>query len=129
MKHVLLAALTLAATTATAQEAAIGPDAWRALTEGKTLYYYKDGELYGREYFGPGDRVVFRFPNGACTEGAWAYAEEKFCFAYAGQLHCFSHWMRDGEIVVRSIDDPEEEQTVEKIADNEPLTCDEAVDS
>ena len=78
----------------------ISPEEWRALTTGKTLDYHKDGELYGREFYKneEGD-VVFRFPNGQCAEGRWAYAEEKYCFLFGGKLHCFIHIMRDGEIV------------------------------
>ncbi|MFV0473535.1 MAG: hypothetical protein ACK5MQ_04935 [Pikeienuella sp.] len=107
----------------------IGADAWRALTAGKTLYYYKDGELYGREYY-PNDKgdVVFRFPNGFCSKGRWAFAEGKFCFAFEGELHCFEHVKRGDEIVV--ISDPEgDEQTVERIVDREPLSCDAALSS
>ncbi|MEM7522446.1 MAG: hypothetical protein AAF360_01530 [Pseudomonadota bacterium] len=112
-----------------AADALIGPDAWRALTTGKTLYYHKDGELYGREFYRneEGD-VVFEFPGGQCAEGRWAWAEDKYCFAFGGQLHCFSHVMRDGEIVVIGLEDGEE-QTVETIADNEPLTCEEGIES
>lgn len=112
-----------------ASDEPIGPDEWRALTTGKTLYYHKDGELYGREYYKneEGD-VVFRFPNGQCAEGRWAFAEEKYCFAFGGQLHCFIHILRDGEIVVISLDDGSE-QTVEQIAENEPLSCAQGVDS
>lgn len=119
----VLAAFLGATAASAAQDAPIGPDAWRELTTGKTLYYYKDGELYGREYYvnEEGD-VVFRFPNGACAEGRWAFAEEKYCYAFEGQLHCFKHVMRDGAIVVIGEADGEE-QTVEQIVDDEPLGC------
>ena len=132
----LIAALCLAGACAAAPTLAfagsdevIGPDEWRALTTGKTLDYHKDGELYGREYYRNDEgEVVFRFPNGQCAEGRWAYAEEKYCFAFGGQLHCFLHIMRDGEIVVISLDDGSE-QTVERIADAEPLSCSQGVES
>ncbi|MEM7270984.1 MAG: hypothetical protein AAF401_17225 [Pseudomonadota bacterium] len=129
MKRLLIcAALCLAPLGAAAKDAQIGPDAWRALTDGKTVYYFKDGRLYGREYYAPGGDVVFRFPNGICAEGRWAFAEEKYCYAYAGQLHCFAHVMRDGEIVIIG-DADGEEQVVEKIVESEPLSCSEAIDS
>lgn len=122
-------ALSLIAGSAAAAEAPIEPDAWRALTEGKTLHYYKDGELYGREYYDPDGRtVVFRFPNGACAEGRWAFAEEKYCFAYANQLHCFRHVQRGRDIYVIGLEDGDE-QKVEKIVDGEPLSCAEAINS
>ena len=127
--RLLIAALVLAAGPAVASDAEIGPDAWRALTEGKTLHYFKDGKLYGREYYAPdGKSTVFRFPNGLCAEGQWAYADRQYCFAYAGQLHCFKHIKRGDDIVILGLEDGEE-QVVEKIAENEPLSCSEAVDS
>lgn len=107
----------------------ISPDAWRALTTGKTLYYYKDGALFGREYYrnDKGD-VVFRFPNGVCAEGQWAYADGEYCFAFGPELYCFQHVKRGDDIVVIDVDDGDE-QTVERIAEREPLSCDAALDS
>lgn len=125
----LLAAGALIAAPAFASDVEISPDAWRALTQGKTLHYFKDGELYGREYYAPdGKSTVFRFPNGLCAEGQWAYAERQYCFAYAGQLHCFKHLQRDEDIIILGLEDGEE-QKVEKITENEPLSCSEAVNS
>jgi len=127
--RLLIAAMALAATPAMANDAEISPDAWRALTQGKTLHYFKDGELYGREYYAPdGKSTVFRFPNGLCAEGQWAFAERQYCFAYGGQLHCFKHIQRGDDIVILGLDDGEE-QKVEKIVENEPLSCGEAVNS
>jgi hypothetical protein len=115
--------LAAAAIPGQAADALIGPDAWRELSTGKTLYYFKDGELYGKEhYLDDEGNVVFQFPEGQCAEGKWAYAEDKYCFAFGGQLHCFWHVMRDGKIVVIGEADGEE-QTVEKIVDSEVLGC------
>lgn len=107
----------------------IPPEAWRALTTGKTVYYYKDGELFGREYYvnEEGD-VVFRFPGGQCAEGRWAYAEGRYCFAFGAEMYCFQHVKRGDDIVVIGEDDGEE-QTVERIVEKEPLSCAFALDS
>ena len=129
MRFLLSVLLLAAATSATAKDAMIGPDAWRELSTGKTLYYFKDGELYGKEYYiNDEGEVVFRFPNGVCAEGRWAYDDGKYCFAFEGSpvLHCFWHVMRDGQIVVIGEADGEE-QTVEQIEDNEPLGCGSAI--
>lgn len=111
-----------------AGDAMIEPDAWREMTTGKILHYFKDGELYGREYYGPDGDVVFRFPSGQCAEGRWAHADGKYCFAFDGdsRLHCFWHVMRDDKIVVIGEADGEE-QTVEKIEDGQPLGCGSAI--
>lgn len=130
LSPVLAAVFALSALApAKGADALIGPDAWRALTTGKTLYYYKDGALYGREYYRneEGD-VVFQFPGGQCAEGRWAWAEDLFCFAFENDLHCFRHVMRDGQVVVIGEEDGEE-QTVETFAENEPLTCAPGVES
>ena len=120
---VLTGLMTLIAVTAAAKDALIGPDAWRELSTGKTLYYYKDGELYGKEhYIDDEGNVVFQFPQGQCAEGKWAFSDDKYCFAFGGQLHCFWHVMRDGQIVVIGEADGEE-QTVEKIVEGEILGC------
>ena len=127
--RLLMAAMALVAAPAMASDAEIEPDAWRALTTGKTLHYWKDGQLYGREYYAPdGKSTVFRFPNGLCAEGQWAFADRQYCFAYGGQLHCFKHIQRGDDIIILGLEDGEE-QKVEKIAENEPLTCAEAVNS
>lgn len=122
----LLVAAALAG-AAGAKDTLIDPNDWREMTTGKTLYYYKDGELYGKEYYVNEDGdVVFRFPNGACAEGRWAHADGKYCFAFGGELHCFWHVMRGDEIVVIGEEDGEE-QTVEKIVDHEPIGCGAAI--
>ena len=111
-----------------AGDAMIEPDAWREMTSGKTLYYFKEGELYGKEYYGPDGDVTFRFPSGQCAEGRWAHADGKYCFAFDGdtRLHCFWHVMREDKIVVIGEADGEE-QTVERIEDGEPMGCGSAI--
>lgn len=140
MRGFLIAAAMIAATGATmimtaetalaaAGDEPIPPEAWRELTTGKTIYYYKDGKLFGREYYVNDEgEVVFRFPNGVCAEGRWAFAEGKYCFAFGSQLHCFQHVKRGSEIVVIG-DEDGEEQTVERIVEAEPLSCAKAIES
>ncbi|MEX2520237.1 MAG: hypothetical protein WD969_13005 [Paracoccaceae bacterium] len=122
-------ALAAGAAVAASEDKPIPPEAWRELTTGKTVHYYKDGQPFGREYYiNDEGEVVFRFPNGDCAEGRWAFAEGKYCFAFGNQLHCFHHVKRGSEIVVIG-DADGEEQTVEQIEEGEPLSCSKAVDS
>ncbi|WP_340108181.1 hypothetical protein [Pikeienuella sp. HZG-20] len=126
---VIIAALGGGAFAEALEDKPIAPDAWRALTTGKTLHYYKDGVLFGREYYRNDDGdVVFRFPDGLCAEGRWAYADGEYCFAYGPDLHCFLHVKRGADIVIISGEDGDE-QTVGRIAENEPLSCAEAIES
>lgn len=116
----------LAAQAALAADALIGPDAWRTMTAGKTLHYYRDGALYGREYYYPdGEKVEFCSANGIHAVGRWAHSNDTYCFAYFGDLHCFKHVMRDGEIFVIDVNDAEDEQKVDHISDGGPLPCSE----
>ncbi|MGB0410479.1 MAG: hypothetical protein ACPGFA_02725 [Pikeienuella sp.] len=107
-----------------AADALIGPDAWREMTTGKTLHYYRDGELYGREYYYPdGEKVEFCSADGFHAVGRWAFKDDTYCFAYFGDLHCFRHLLRDGDIFVVDVNDAEDEQKVDHISDGGPLPC------
>ncbi|MEM9725099.1 MAG: hypothetical protein AAF909_06535 [Pseudomonadota bacterium] len=79
-------------------------DSWRALVEGKTLYYQIDADTVGREYYIPGtNRAVFEYAGGGpdrCFEGVWTVVNGWFCFEYDA-THCFRHLERDGEIYAR----------------------------
>lgn len=109
-----------------AAEAVIGPDAWREMTAGKTLHYYQDGKLHGREYYYPdSQKVEFCSADGFHAVGRWAFADDTYCFAYFGDLHCFRHVMRDGEIFVIDVNDAEDEQRVENMTNGGPFPCSE----
>lgn len=95
---------------------------WRALVEGKTLYYRLPDGLVGREYYPPGggDRVVFEYAgNGRCFEGSWSATDGLFCFQYDGE-HCFRHLKRGDHIYARQMDGVD--QKVVQIS-SEPLSC------
>ena len=96
-------------------------ETWRALVEGKTLYYQTPQGMVGREYYPPGsNRAVFEYAgDNSCFEGSWTEQDGKFCFNYDG-THCFYHLMRDGEIFARQMDGVD--QKVIKIT-KEPFTC------
>lgn len=116
----------VAAPSLYAADALIGPDAWRAMTAGKTLHYYQDGKLHGREYYHPdGEKVEFCSADGIHAVGRWAFSDDTYCFAYFGDLHCFQHVMRDGEIYVVDVNDEVDEQKVDHISTGGPLPCSE----
>lgn len=121
------AVLTALTGPAGAEERAVPLEEWRALTDGRTVVYHLDGELWGREFFHPGGgRATFLFRDGACMTGAWTYADGLYCFAYSG-LDCFRHLRRDGRLVIV----PEgggATQTVEAI-ESAPISCGPALSS
>lgn len=53
-----------------------------ALTQGKTIYFRSDGELYGAEQYLPDRRVIWSFLDGECSEGRWFARNGRICFVY-----------------------------------------------
>ena len=104
-----------------AEEIFFDEASWRALVEGKTLYYRTPTGVVGREYYPPGgNRAVFEYAgDGACFEGTWNVVGNLFCFNYDSR-HCFRHLSRDGVIYARQMDGVD--QRVFRITD-EPLSC------
>lgn len=96
---------------------------FRALTDGKTLYFeLEDGQLWGREYYVPGTQdSVFVFADGECFEGYWTYDETYYCYHYRDQPSCWLHFWEGGQIKVESATGMR--QVVGKIVDREPLSC------
>lgn len=51
-------------------------------TQGRTLYYGQEGQLYGVERYLPGRRVIWSFLDGRCKEGRWYEEAGEICFVY-----------------------------------------------
>jgi hypothetical protein len=125
IRLVCLLALLVPA-TARAEDQSIPLEEWRQMTAGQTVYYYIDGQFFGREYYWPGtDRVTFQHASGQCAEARWEYADGVYCFHF-DRPHCFAHVRREGQIVIipRSVADggEESEQEVRQIAPV-PFSC------
>jgi hypothetical protein len=130
MRRILIAALSLflamPALAAAGQDKAIPPEEWRSMTAGKTVYYYIDGQLFGREYYWPGrDMVTFQHVSGQCADARWTWEDGRYCF-YFDRPHCFAHVQRGTEIVIipQNPDDGTDltEQIVHQIAPL-PFSC------
>lgn len=104
-----------------AEEKFFTEETWRALVEGKTLYYMTPFGMMGREYYPPGgNRAVFEYDvDKRCFDGSWSEQNGLFCFNYDGQ-HCFEHLKRGDDIIAREVDG--DEQIVIRITD-EVLSC------
>lgn len=78
-----LAATLLAALAATASAAeTLGPEAFDALTRGRTAIYSLDGAFHGMERHYGDRRVEWSFADGACFSGRWYAEGETICFVY-----------------------------------------------
>lgn len=80
LKRLMILAL-LSAQTAAAQSPLSGADFDR-YTQGKTLFYGFDGQVYGVERYLPNRRVIWSFLDGQCKEGVWYEREDQICFLY-----------------------------------------------
>ncbi|MEM9047447.1 MAG: hypothetical protein AAGC92_01900 [Pseudomonadota bacterium] len=73
---------------------------WRAMTTGRTVYYYIDGTFFGREFYWPErDVVTFQHASGQCSDAQWDYNEGVYCF-YFDRAHCFAHVRRGERIMI-----------------------------
>ncbi len=105
--------LLLFATPVAAQELAPPPPAdlaeagrdiplseWLARVEGRTVWYYTDNNLWGREYYHPGaGYVTFQYWTGECRQARWSFADGVYCFDFRDEIeHCFRHLSHDGDI-------------------------------
>lgn len=76
----------------------VPPAEWRALTEGRTVWYFARDGLWGRELYRLGDAapdggfVTFEHRGGECLDARWRYEAGLYCFDFgAGPAHCFRH--------------------------------------
>lgn len=117
-----LAAMAAGATEPAPADEPIGLAEWRAMTDGRTVHYEIDGQVWGREHFHKGrDSATFVAPDGECMTAPWAYAEGVYCFAYQG-MDCFRHVRRDGRLFAVPIAGSGDTQEIVRITD-EPLSC------
>lgn len=83
MRSPALVALLLGTLPAAAQTP-MSAETFRALTEGRTLYFTLNGQPFGAEQYFPGQRILWRFDGGACRAGSWHAEGEHICFLYEG---------------------------------------------
>ena len=60
------------------------PEEFERITEGRTLFYSNNGEVYGVERYLPDRRVIWSFDNGQCQDGIWYPRDGQICFIYEG---------------------------------------------
>ncbi len=119
----LAAAASTAASAAELEpgDAPIPLEEWRAMTEGRTVWYSLNGVHWGKEYFHPGGQTAtFVGAEGLCATAPWVFADDLYCFSYTG-LDCFRHVRRDGVLMALPLSDGAA-QTIERIT-AEPLSC------
>lgn len=120
----LVFALSLLTGSAYAEEL-ISPSQFQSMTEGKTLYFNREGTAYGAEQYLPGRRVIWTFFDGTCQEGTWYAARDEICFLYDGRdtAQCWYFLETDSGKRARIVgDNPRNDLSVVGETD-EPLQC------
>ncbi len=93
-------------------------ETWQEMTNGKTVVYELDGEIFGLEaYRKDSNRVLFRTATGICDRGTWAMDGPAFCFQWeASGEDCFLHKQMDGEIFIIGLDNGVATDNIQKVA-------------
>ncbi|WP_170423246.1 hypothetical protein [Ruegeria arenilitoris] len=116
--------LTLAANMAAAQPVLSGPE-FDSYTQGKTLFYGFQGQVYGVERYLPNRRVIWSFMDGNCKEGLWYEQGEQICFIYEDRLdpQCWVFTQSDRGLIARFEGDPDTTELYEAEDINEEMIC------
>lgn len=67
-------------------------------TQGKTVTYSADGQVYGAEEYLPGRRVRWAYTEDICREGDWYEEAGQICFTYDydPRPQCWVFWQDGG---------------------------------
>jgi len=130
MKH-LLASLILAVAIypASAGEEPVSPSAFRKYAEGWTLYFARDGELFGSERFERGGKTRWRYEDGSCVRGVWRPSGAQICFLYeagaaANKPLCWQVVRDDTGLIARLLEGKNAGLELRVIGrDKRPLLC------
>ena len=126
--RLLPAALCLAALPALAAMAEtppISPEAFDALSQGKTLSYAIDGKVYGTEVYKPGHKVIFAFTDEECREGSWYARGNEVCFIYEdpNDPQCWLYFQRGDGLYAQFTADGPDSPLSQVEESSEPLAC------
>jgi hypothetical protein len=114
----LLAAPAFAQTPMTADE-------FDAYATGKTLDYFFEGEVFGREVYLPGRQVRWAFTADECKLGHWYGEGDHICFLYDGdpEPKCWTVWPEGDGLAASYITDTPDITPREVRQTDEPLAC------
>ncbi|MGF1446740.1 MAG: hypothetical protein ACFBRM_11160 [Pikeienuella sp.] len=76
--------VAVAAPAADSSVEVVSPSAFRAFSEGHTLYFSADGGYFGAESYGADRQAVWQYGLGSCIRGTWRPHGAQICFTYEG---------------------------------------------
>lgn len=100
-------------------------DEFDRYTQGKTLYFYSQGQAYGVERYKKDRRVTWSFLDGECREGEW-YPQGRFiCFVYEDNPdpQCWTFFREPGGLRALFEDNPQGTELYEASDSDEPMLC------
>lgn len=120
----LMILVTLSGMPAWAQNL-LSADEFDTYTQGKTLFYGSNGEIYGFERYMANRRVIWSFLDGNCKEGHWYERDGQICFMYEDRLdpQCWSFLKTPSGLVARFEDDPGSTELYEAKDIGEEMIC------
>lgn len=120
--------LAFLALPAGAEDQPITPQEFQDYSEGWTLYFERDGRLFGSETFEPGGKTRWRYSDGSCVDGHWRPHGAQICFRYDSEqedeILCW-RMLRDGEGLIARLLNGTNEGLELRITgrDKRPLLC------
>lgn len=124
MKPLLTLLLILSGAPVGAQDI-VSPGEFQSMSEGKTLYFTRDGQLFGIEQFYTRHRSTWQDANGECSDGVWQAEGNLICFYYENNpdKQCWQFLKTaDGFAARAEGAAPDLDLTLSKV-DTKPLNC------
>ncbi len=124
MKKLLFAVFLCLSTPVYAEEI-VTPQEFKDISEGKTLYFSRDGRLFGIEQFYKRHRSTWQFADGECDDGVWYPQGDYICFQYTKNpdAQCWTFLKTDKGYVARAQGAGPEFDLFLRSVDQEPLNC------
>lgn len=96
-----------------------------AYTQGKTLFYGREGAAYGAEIYHKNRRVQWSFLDGKCKEGEWYEEAGLICFTYEDNPapQCWSFTASPHGLIARFENNPEASELYEAQDVGEDMLC------
>jgi len=103
----------------------LGAAEFRRLAEGKTLYFANRGAPYGAEQYLTGQRSIWQYADGTCTDGVWFKKRDMICFTYEGEAgaQCWRFFTNKGRIIARADGATAGDDLTVTGRDSAPLQC------
>jgi hypothetical protein len=125
MSRIALAAVCVFLATPAAAQTPMTADEFAAYATGKTLDYFADGQIFGREVYLPDRRVRWAFTSEECKLGRWYGEGAHICFLYDGdpEPKCWTVWANGDGLAASYITDTPDIAPRKVLETDEPLAC------